>query len=341
MRDARRDESTRLSRWALAGLSLLIVSGEPTSAAPVGAEPIRQAIRKSLSFIEKDGVKWMEKKGCVSCHHTAFLIWSHREAAQAGFKIDGKKLEEWTEWAFTEQLEEHEKGGPIGERNIEGLAQLILGQQDAKPSDEQRRMFDRFAKLMMSKQEKDGTWKAGGQLPSQKRPKPETEEVSTMWACLAMNELADFAHEVGESRDRAAKVIAQSELKATSTEWHVLRLLMATSIEKREVPRWIDALLARQNKDGGWSWVGDDPSDALATGQALFGLAQAGLNSEHAAIQKSWRFLIETQRDDGSWRVLSTKESKKEKALPTSVFWGAAWATMGLLEGLPEEGAGR
>jgi hypothetical protein len=72
----------------------------------------------------------------------------------------------------------------------------------------------------------------------------------------------------------------------------------------------VDCCLAGVSKlDGGWSWAGADPSDPLAAGQALFGLAQGGLNSEHVAIKGQGAFLVETQRDDGSWWVLSTKES--------------------------------
>src|SRR5689334_5092364 len=61
----------------------------------------RRAVERALPYLEKDGVAWMNTKGCISCHNVSFLIWSHNEARAAGVAVDEKKLAEWTEWSRT------------------------------------------------------------------------------------------------------------------------------------------------------------------------------------------------------------------------------------------------
>jgi len=74
----------------------------------------------------------------------------------------------------------------------------------------------------------------------------------------------------------------------------------------RRAVAWLEA---HQNADGGWGedarsyrdpdWIGRGPSTASQTAWALLALHAAGERS--AALAGGVRFLVETQRDDGSW----------------------------------------
>jgi squalene-hopene/tetraprenyl-beta-curcumene cyclase len=70
---------------------------------------VRAAVERSLAFLEKEGVAWIEKRSCLSCHHVPFLLWSHREAAAKGIAVDATKLAGWTDWARKESLKQREK----------------------------------------------------------------------------------------------------------------------------------------------------------------------------------------------------------------------------------------
>src|SRR4051794_32607672 len=43
---------------------------------------VRQAVGRSLVFLEKEGLAWMKERKCIACHHGAFMLWSHNEARQ-------------------------------------------------------------------------------------------------------------------------------------------------------------------------------------------------------------------------------------------------------------------
>jgi squalene-hopene/tetraprenyl-beta-curcumene cyclase len=72
----------------------------------------------------------------------------------------------------------------------------------------------------------------------------------------------------------------------------------------------VEWLLSRQNEDGGWgeriesyrdpSWRGRGPSTASQTGWALLALIAAG-ERESKAVRRGVEYLIQTQREDGSW----------------------------------------
>ncbi len=299
---------------------------------PTAAE-IRETVAKSLPFIAEKGRSWIEDRKCVSCHRVSFTTWSLDSARKHGFNVH-PKLDDWLDWSLNHQLGENDKGGTVGSTNLDGLSQLLLGRdvsESAKEKDHDS-SYAKFVEMIAKGQEKDGTWKPAGQLPRQKRPLAETTAVSTMWNTLALGTATGEAAD--SSRDKALRWIKQAQ-PGESNEWYVARLL----IEQRfgtaeETERRLKELTQRQNPDGGWSWKIGDPSDALATGQTLYALQKAGLASDSPVLTRGERFLIDTQRKDGSWSVPGTK-SKKNQPAETSTYWGTCWAVIGLLETLP------
>jgi hypothetical protein len=64
------------------------------------------------------------------------------------------------------------------------------------------------------------------------------------------------------------------------------------------------SLLQMQRKDGGWAQLPTLESDAYATGEVLYTLAQAAkVPMTDPAWQRGLRFLLERQEDDGTWHV--------------------------------------
>jgi len=65
-------------------------------------------------------------------------------------------------------------------------------------------------------------------------------------------------------------------------------------------------ILDRQRADGGWAQRDELASDAYATGSTLWALAESGMAKPgDASYQRAVRFLLGTQREDGSWYVAS------------------------------------
>lgn len=317
----------------LSSLLLALLPGALPEEKPTDIQ-IRETIQRSIPYIEEKGVWWIERKKCVTCHRIGTMVWSLQAAKQNGFKVSDQ-LEEWLTWAVDKSLSKNDKGKLIGLGNKEGVAQIILTLNRSKINDQARiTTRNKLVALLREGQNPDGSWKPGGQLPFQKRSKSETASVSTMWLTLTL--LSEVTNDKNtHAIKRAMKYIEKSH-PGRSTEWYLLKLLLAVqSQDKNARDQFTNQLRNQQNADGGWGWIVGEKSDALGTGMALYALLRAGQEKQGSSIKRAQQFLISTQRKDGSWPVNGTKEKKKDGIEETAVFWGTTWAVIGLIEGLP------
>jgi regulation of enolase protein 1 (concanavalin A-like superfamily) len=291
----------------------------------------RETADRAIPYIEKEGTAWINDRKCLTCHYVGYMLWSFHDARERGFDIDQDKLADWTTWALS-QRKDH---------GAEGAAQTLLARDRSDAGQETVKSVEALRDFILGKQDEEGFWAPGGQLPSQKRPVSETTQVSTMLCLLGLATLDPQDEKAAASRDHAVEWIIKTPPNgkdpAVSGEWYTMRLLVAKKFaEPKEVATLRDQILAAQQADGGWGWLWADKSDAFGTGLALYALAEGGVPNSHPAIERAWRFLIETQTDTGSWIVNGTKTATKDKPHPFSSFWGTTWALLGLSKSLPD-----
>ncbi|WP_197995838.1 prenyltransferase/squalene oxidase repeat-containing protein [Gimesia algae] len=318
--------------FAFSSLLLTLSIGALPDAQPTTVQ-IRETVQRSIPFIEEKGLWWIEEKKCVTCHRVGNMVWSLQAAKQSGFTVSDR-LAEWRQWSIDKSLAENDKGKITGLGNKEGVAQLLLSMDQAENGAAQKETRNKLAAILLEDQQPDGAWKAGGQLPFQKRPAAETNAVSTMWLTLAL--LAEGKNEASAPVMTNALKFIQTSSPGKSVEWYALRLLLAVQTGETEVrDQLVKQLRSQQHADGGWGWMVTDDSDALGTGLALYALVSAGVDRQDPVIKGAQQFLVSTQRDDGSWPVHGTKEKKKASVQETAVYWGTTWAVIGLVESLP------
>ena len=297
---------------------------------------VNESVRRALPYLKRAGETWIEKRQCVSCHQVPFMLWSLAAAEAKGFDVDSESLREAQAWSTEltsfvkpERKEDLDEDATMAANidTMNGLLLAIAPDVDVSATGDPN-WRSKFTKALIENQNDDGSWKACGQLPAQKRPADETSQVTTMWTLLAL------AQSNASAKHRASADALIENPSPESTEWWVARLLLAKERESDNAAKWRSELLACQNQDGGWGWRTEDESDALATGMALYAIIRTStdLEADRNAISEAQRFLIETQRPDGSWAVPGTKKTTRKKPTPTSNYWGTAWAVIGLLE---------
>jgi squalene-hopene/tetraprenyl-beta-curcumene cyclase len=111
-----------MKKFVTLALALTLFSRLPASAqdAPLTSEQVRQAVDRSLPYLEKEGIAWIQKRNCLSCHQVPFMLWSLGEAQAKGLRPDPKKLAEWTDWSMNESLAQQIRI-KLTDRNLETL----------------------------------------------------------------------------------------------------------------------------------------------------------------------------------------------------------------------------
>lgn len=310
---------------------------------PKRTQSMRAVIQRSLPFIEERGNAWIKQRDCLSCHHVSFMVWSLNRADELGFEVDDNRLQDWNNWSTTwtnlanpKRRDEAEQITTIRKEN-DTVAQLLLGRPKTKKGTLDPRWLGSYRSHLAESQRDDGSWKPGGQLPSQKRSLRETQEVSTMWAMVA---LSSFGQQNDAMRLRMAKGSdwLGDQTRGQSTEWWSVRLLLdRAGRDATRTDRTRSELLRLQRHDGGWGWLCQDESDALATGVAIYALSRDGHANSQLAIAKALEFLSRTQNDDGSWSVRGTKKNAANRVVETATYWGTCWAVIGMLQSIEKE----
>ena len=311
----------------------------------IHAEPAKtpaQAAERGLDFLIKDANKWREEKQCSTCHHGTMTVWALTEAKSQGYAVKAETLADMTKWTKDRLLEKidlpRDKRPGFSMVNTPAmnlsLMAIAIPKQEALSADE----LKRIAGHLFRHQEEDGSF-AWSSAPAANRPPPffESDEIATLLGYMALSpHVPSDPKEKSEARDRrdkAAAWLAKSESTDT-TQAIAYRLFRDVRAERpaKEVQSSTDALLKRQNKDGGWGQVKDAHSDAYATGQALYFLRLAGLKNDRDELKRGVAFLVSTQNDDGSWLM---KRRGHPGVTPSNNIWpityfGSAWGVMGL-----------
>jgi hypothetical protein len=160
-------------------------------------------------------------------------------------------------------------------------------------------------------------------------------------ACIALGPHVPSDPASSPVRDGRQKALAWLEKTGPShsTQATALRLFRDVRAGKpsEHLESGIDGLLRLQRPDGGWAQDTDLPSDAHATGQALYFLSLAGDLKDREAIRRGVAFLVARQKADGSWPMTSRAHpGARPMTNPVPItYFGSAWATLGLLRSVP------
>jgi hypothetical protein len=340
--------STRagLSAVCLLAAGVGLVRGDPP-ADPAAAPQVRRAVGRGLDFLRADAAKWRKERQCATCHHGTMTVLAYTEAKRRGYAVAAETLADTVTWT-RERLKDIDKprdprpGWKMVNTPAMYLALLAQGvpeQQAVSAAD-----LGRIAGHLVRHQEADGSW-AWSSAPAANRPPPffESDEVATLLAYLALGPHVpadpSAKSEFRDAREKAAAWLAKT-MPTGTTQAAALRLLVRVRAgEPADTVRAdTDRLLGRQNNDGGWGQLDGAASDAYATGQVLYVLNLAGVNSDRAEVRRAVAFLVRTQKDDGSWPMVRRSHpgvTPSNNVVPITYF-GSAWATIGLARAAPK-----
>jgi hypothetical protein len=311
-----------------------VAAAEEPSTQPAG---VNAAIERGLDFLADEAIAWKVEHNCVSCHHAALIAWSMHEAKELGHPVDEPTLTELTQWIA--QSGDGKTGvarpesAPRAANSKAVWFALALGAIPQRDATAQTGL-DLLITTIKSDQGENGSWVS---WPDTRPPIfGNSDESLTALAAIALLAPGSSGDDAATgARDQAVKWLDETKTDDDSQSV-ALRLVLWSRLGRpaAEMRPLVERIKERQNPDGGWSQTKDMASDAWATGQALYALAHAGIASSDPAIARAHAYLIETQRDDGSWPMTSrpTKPGGEgAKNLIPITGAGSAWAVLGLV----------
>jgi hypothetical protein len=331
-------------------ISSLALAGDPVSVPASPPQKVQQTIERAIGYLQTESATWLSQRTCAACHHAGMPLWALSEADRQGYAVDRKFLTgtiEGTLGSPEKLIASRLVAGPKDPPDTRpmargvnmGLPFLAVAARSMPSLEEgQKQSLRRIADEIVRKQQADGSWEFFLSRP----PMNESQATDVAWIIMALQgETGPDAEAHGATLEKGMAWLAGAE--PGNQQAKVLKLLVALRAGKPRdtLQPAVDELLALQRPDGGWGQTAELPSDAFATGQALYTLSLAGYTTERPEMKRAVDLLVATQKPDGSWLMASRaspdgKPGGHAKLLTPITCGAASWATMGLARLTPK-----
>jgi len=312
----------------------------------IPAETIEKSVSKSFKLLERSGYLFTNRSflKCASCHHNTLTSMTAELARLKGVPVTDSLAADRVK-SMTHTLELGCNPNDVQHfLPINFVAPyILLGLAAEKyPAD-----FDTDISVdVILGQARAG----GGFLTESGRPPLQTGEIHL--AAMSVRALQWYASPAKKKHVGDIVASTKSWLEKSNSDlqqeiaFQLLGMQWCGSNHEQKT-KVADRLKSLQHPDGGWSQLPTLPSDAYATGQALYALFESGMvKPEDEVYQRGMSYLLKTQDADGAWVVES--RSYPFQPFVSSEFppydenqvisaTASNWATMALLLSLPDK----
>jgi hypothetical protein len=311
---------------------------------PSGARTVRAAVEKVLPLIENSGEAVFQNRGCISCHNNSLPAVAVGMAGKKGFSINRAQAEKELGFAVTTEkpyLDQMRLGSSIAGGSVTvGYTLMGMAAAGYRPD----ALTDSHIQYLSIAQYPDGAWRH----TTSYRPPAEYSPIATTAVALLgikLFPLPGRRAEFQERFNRAKEWLLSAKAWAGEEQSMQLVGLTAAGANGSERAPFVRALKAAQKEDGGWSQLPNLPSDAYATGQALYALHLAeNLGMQDPVFESGINWLLRNQLSDGSWfapaRTVPIQPYFESGFPHGNNQWisdaASSWAVIALLSMLPD-----
>lgn len=303
--------------------------GVATASATAGDPKARQAAQRGVTYLARSTAQWQRSNGCYGCHVQAVTMEGLAVGRQNQYEIPAADLKTIIDGVL------HSSGGARGPgglthagypRTAKTFGGAAFARYDQHFDSRLRDDLFKLAKELLAFQGKDG--KVTGDHvgpPVTTGPMQATYQAMQTWRQVYARTADDaWLAPIHKAEKHIAEVAASWEgnTKGVSLQdinYAVLGMVAAgVSRTEDAAARLTQALIERQNRDGGWGFS-EGSSDPFATGQTVYALRMAGYPESDRVVSRGIQWLIQHQKQDGGWGAGGSGKAE------------AMWAVLGLV----------
>jgi len=301
-------------------------AGVPKPRPSSAEEPMAQklSLTKSAEFLDSMNLWWTAEKKCGTCHTNYPYLMARPALKEVPLTTGHDEVRKFFETRIVGW--ETDKGKPRWDTEVVATA-AVLAFNDAHTTGKLHPLTRQALDRMWTLQLKNGSW---DWLKCRWPPFEHDDYYGVVYAAVGVGHAPDDYASGDSAREGLARLRVYLQKTSPPNLHHKAWLMWAslkldglmTPAQRQET---IAELLTLQKPDGGWSlpslgyWQPFDPkhgipkdasSDGYGTGFVVYVVRQAGLASDHKAIQKGVKWLQTNQRESGRWFTRSLNTDK-------------------------------
>lgn len=293
-------------------------------------EPLARSLSlaQASTYLDRATVAWDREQQCASCHTTyAFLM------ARPLIADTDRRVLSWVRQSLEDRVAGWDQGG-IGAglpEGTEGISEVVatassLAFHDATVGSTLHPRTRQALTKMWTLQRADGAWDWNKhELP----PMEYDDYFGAVFSAVGVGHAPENYAQTAEAQSGVDRLRAYFRKHAPPNTHHLAWLLWASTkldglMSSAEQDAAIQKLLALECRDGGWNLpsLGDwdrldgspndtsGPADGYGTGLIVYVLRQAGVSSDHQAIQRAKHWITTNQRASGRWFTRSVNADR-------------------------------
>jgi len=284
----------------LFGLTPAKLAGDQPASPP--RRNLREANAKALAAAQGPATRFLATGGCLSCHaqHLNGLAVAAAKplGIPADYELEARESRATAilRGAIEQQL--FQVQDPVA--GVDSLQFSLM--QMAGSGVAATLATDSLLHHIAAMQRKEGDW------PNYSVARPPLEDGGFSHTAKGIRALRLYAIPArkAEFDDRVARAAAWlTQAEPLTTEDRTMQILGIAWAGRKVPANRMQQLVSKQRLGGGWGQTDNLASDAYATGEALWALHEGGMAASDPAYRRGVDYLLRTQEDDGTWRVVT------------------------------------